>query len=257
MRYALAIDYQGQRYCGWQRQKHSASVQEAVETALGKIASHPVTVVCAGRTDTGVHAQAQIVHFDTDAVRPDRAWTFGTNTHLANDISVHWVGRVPDSFHARFSALTRSYRYSILNRAGRSGILHDRTGWVCHPLEVDRMREAAAQLVGKHDFSSFRSASCQAPHAVREIHSLTINRRAGHLITVEVVGNAFLHNMIRILVGSLIKVGLGERPVDWIGELVEARDRTLAGTTVTPAGLCFLQPTYPHEYAIPSFEDIY
>ena len=257
MRYALAIDYHGQRYCGWQRQKHSASVQQAVETALAKIANEPITVVCAGRTDTGVHARAQIVHFDTDVVRPDRAWTFGTNTHLANDISVHWVGLVPDSFHARFSALTRSYRYTILNRAGRSGLMQDRTGWVCHPLDVERMQQAATALVGRHDFSSFRSASCQAPHPVREILSLAIVRRPGQLITVEVVGNAFLHNMIRILVGSLIKVGLGERPVDWISQLLEAKDRTLAGTTVPPGGLCFLQPTYPEEFEIPVFEDAY
>lgn len=255
MRYALAIDYHGAGYCGWQRQKHSASVQEAVEAALAKIADHPVSVVCAGRTDTGVHAHAQIVHFDTDVTRPDRAWTFGTNTHLANDISVHWVAQVPDSFHARFSALTRSYRYTILNRPGRSGLLSDRTGWVCHSLDVERMQQAAIGLVGRHDFTSFRSASCQAPHAVREILTLTVARQPGHLITVDVVGNAFLHNMVRILVGSLIAVGLGERSVSWMDELLEARDRTLAGTTAPPAGLCFLQPTYPEEYGIPLFQD--
>lgn len=253
MRYALAIDYLGTRFCGWQRQKHSVSVQQEVERSLSLIADHPVTVVCAGRTDTGVHALAQVVHFDTNVKRPDKAWTFGTNTHLDNDVSVHWVGQVPDDFHARFSALTRSYRYTILNRSGRSGLYRGRAGWVCHPLDIEPMQLAARSLVGKHDFTSFRSASCQAPHAVRQIHSLSITR-SGDFIALDICGNAFLHNMVRIVVGSLIKVGLQERPVSWIAEILAAQDRTLAGTTAPPGGLCFLQPTYPSEYNIPDFQ---
>lgn len=253
MRYALAINYNGARYCGWQRQNHSLAVQQVVETALTKVADEPIKVICAGRTDTGVHALAQIAHFDTMVVRPDKAWTFGTNTHLDKDVSVHWVGQVSDTFHARFSALTRSYRYSILNRTNRSGYMAEYASWECHPLDLEKMRQASSHLLGKHDFSSFRSASCQAPHAMREIYSLTLGQ-SGDLVTLDIVGNAFLHNMVRIVVGSLMKVGLGERPPEWIAELLAARDRTQAGVTAPACGLTFLQPTYPSEFGIPVFK---
>lgn len=252
MRYAIAIEYNGSQFCGWQRQKHSGSVQEVVEAALTRVADHPVTVVCAGRTDTGVHAQAQIAHFDTSAERPDRAWTFGVNTHLPPSVSIHWVGRVPDDFHARFKAIERSYRYTILNRACRPGYLREYVSWVGLPLNENLMHEAAQQLLGTHDFSAFRSADCQAPHAVRTLTHLGVTRERDE-IHVEIRGNAFLHNMVRIIAGSLIRIGREERAVPWLGDILANRDRTQSGVTAPASGLCFLQASYADEWGIPQF----
>ncbi len=252
MRFALAIEYNGRPFCGWQRQKHSSSVQQTLETALSRVADHDITVQCAGRTDTGVHALAQIAHFDTTAKRPLRAWCFGVNTHLPNSVAVHWVAPVPDHFHARYKAVSRSYRYTIINRLNRPGLQSEYLHWVSKMLDTERMHMAAQTLLGCHDFSAFRSADCQAPHAERTLTHLQVTAEHDK-VYVDVTGNAFLHNMVRIIVGTLIKIGLHEQPVSWTKTLLDSRDRTQAGMTAPAAGLCFIQPRYPAEFAIPDF----
>lgn len=252
MRIALAVEYDGSAFCGWQRQPHCHSVQAELEQALSKIADEPITVSCSGRTDTGVHGLAQVVHFDSNVVRPLKAWTFGTNTHLCKQVAVHWAGEVSDEFHARFKALNRSYQYRILNRGTRSGLHADKLSWVIQTLDEKAMHAAAQQLIGTHDFSAFRSSDCQAKHAVRELQQLDV-RRQGQLITIDVRANGFLHNMVRILTGCLIRVGKGEEQADWLLKLLEEGDRRQAGMTAPAQGLCFVQPTYPPEFGIPDF----
>lgn len=253
MRIALAVEYDGSAFCGWQRQRHCHSVQAELEAALTQIAQQPVTVHCAGRTDAGVHAAAQIVHFDTEVVRPMRAWSFGVNSYLDKRVAVHWAALMSSEFHARFKALNRSYRYSILNRSTRPGLHANQLAWQQQPLDVERMHAAAQVLLGEHDFSSFRSADCQANHAVRDMQRISVARN-GELITIEVTANGFLHNMVRILAGCLMNIGTGEQPADWMATLLEARNRTLAGMTASPRGLCFLQPAYPAEFGVPDFQ---
>jgi len=251
-RVALAVEYDGTGFCGWQRQPHCRSVQQALEEALERVARVPIVVHCAGRTDTGVHAAAQVVHFDAPVERPLRAWTFGVNSHLDAGVAVHWASAVADDFHARFSALDRSYRYTILNRPTRPG-LHRRTlAWERRPLDAARMHEAAQALVGEHDFQSFRSAECQAHHAVRRLHAVGVRRERDRVI-IQVRANGFLHNMVRILAGCLSVIGRGERPLDWMATLLAARDRREAAVTARPQGLCFLQPSYPERFGIPDF----
>jgi tRNA pseudouridine38-40 synthase len=228
-------------------------VQAELEQALTCIAQEPVTVYCAGRTDTGVHAAAQVVHFDTALTRPLRAWTFGTNSHLDRRVSVHWAAVMRPDFHARFSAIDRSYRYTLLNRSTRPGYHAGTLGWERVPLNEQRMHDAAQALVGEHDFSSFRSAECQAAHARRHLKRIEVSRRQDRVI-IEVTANGFLHNMVRILTGCLLAIGRGERPVEWMQSLLQGRDRTAAGVTAAPHGLCFLQPVYPAEYGVPDFE---
>lgn len=252
-RIALAVEYDGQGFCGWQRQPHCHSVQAEVEQALSKIAQQAITVYCAGRTDTGVHAAAQIIHFESDAERPLRAWTFGTNSHLDRRVVIHWAAEMPMNFHARFSAIDRSYRYTILNRPTRPGYQAGTLGWERVPLDADKMHAAAQVLLGEHDFSSFRSADCQANHAVRFVKRICVKRESDRVI-VEVTANGFLHNMVRILTGCLLAIGRGERPEDWLSTLLAVRDRTEAGMTIAPRGLCFLQPSYPQEFGVPDFE---
>ena len=252
-RIALAVEYDGEGFCGWQRQPHCHSVQAELEQALSKIAQQPVTVYCAGRTDTGVHAAAQVVHFDTDLDRPLRAWSFGTNSHLDRRVSVHWASVVADDFHARFSAVERSYRYTLLNRSTRPGYQAGTLGWERVQLDAQRMHDAAQALVGEHDFSSFRSAECQANHAVRLLKRIRVYRDQDRVV-LEVTANGFLHNMVRILTGCLLAIGRGEQPVDWMRQLLQLRDRTRAGVTAPPHGLCFVQPGYPAECGIPDFE---
>lgn len=252
MRIALAVEYDGRPFCGWQRQKHCHSVQAELEAALARIIDDEVTVHCAGRTDTGVHAAAQIVHFDTAVARPLRAWTFGVNSHLASAVAVHWAAAMPDDFHARFSAFERSYRYSILNRSTRPGLASGRLGWERQPLDALQMHRQAQVLVGEHDFQSFRAAQCQAAHAVREIRSISVTRR-GARIDIDISANGFLHNMVRIITGCLIRIGRGEAGPGWLASVLAARDRTLAAKTVAPGGLCFLQPRYPEHYGVPDF----
>ncbi|PID61567.1 MAG: tRNA pseudouridine(38-40) synthase TruA [Gammaproteobacteria bacterium] len=252
-RYALAVEYHGGGFCGWQRQPHCHSVQAELEQALATVADEPIVVHCAGRTDTGVHAQAQVVHFDTTSERPLTAWTFGVNSNLDKRVAVHWASAVSDDFDARHSATARSYRYTLLNRATRPGREHSLLAWERHPLDVAAMHTAAQQLLGEHDFSSFRSAECQAHHARRAIMAIAVRRDLDRVM-LEVTANGFLHNMVRIIVGSLLKVGRGEQPIGWIGDILTARDRRLAGATAAPDGLCFLQPTYPECFGVPDFE---
>lgn len=252
MRIALAVEYDGHAYCGWQRQPHSVSVQETLERALSQIANEPITVQCSGRTDTGVHALAQIAHFDTNATRNLTAWTFGVNATLARDIAVHWAQVMPDDFHARFSADYRAYRYTILNRANRPGLDAHRLSWQREPLDVDKMQAAAAHLMGEHDFSSFRSSQCQANHAIRIIRELRVQRQ-GDRVVIDISANGFLHNMVRIIAGCLMAVGKGDKPSDWLASLLQAQDRRQAAVTAPPNGLCFLQAHYPKRFNVPTF----
>lgn len=250
MRVALGIEYAGTRYAGWQRQTSAPSVQTEVEAALSKVADHPVEVVCAGRTDTGVHALAQVVHFETGAVRTMRSWTLGANTHLPPDVAVTWAAPVADDFHARFSALARSYRYVILNRTARSAVLRERTCWWHQPLDAERMHAAAQALVGEHDFTSFRAAECQSRVPIRRLERIAV-RREGQFVSLEVTANAFLHHMVRNIAGTLLEVGEGSRPVTWVAELLTARDRTVSGPTAPAAGLYFAAVRYPERFGVP------
>ncbi len=255
-KYALAIEYDGARYCGWQSQRHCKSVQSVVEQALSKVADEAINVVCAGRTDSGVHGLAQVVHFETTVQRPDRAWLLGTNTHMEKSVSVHWVSRVNPGFHARYSALNRSYRYVILNRPARPGLQAGKVGWVHTPLNEKLMHEAGQYLLGEHDFSAFRAAGCQANHARREIQALRVTRNKDE-IYMDITANAFLHNMVRIIIGNLIGVGRGEVTPASMRSLLESRDRTLGGITAVPDGLYFLGPKYPDNFEVPDFSASY
>ncbi len=255
MRIALAVEYDGSAFHGWQRQPHCHSVQAELERALSKIACEPIIVHCSGRTDTGVHAAAQIVHFDTQVLRPDRAWTIGVNSHLNRKVSVHWAAVVSDDFHARFRALHRRYRYTILNRPTRPGLFGDKLSWVNQPLNVRAMHSAAQQLLGEHDFSAFRSAACQAKHAVRTMIYLNVSRH-GDLVFIDVAANGFLHNMVRILAGCLIRIGKGEQDEHWLGDVLRSGDRRVAAMTAAPDGLCFVQAVYPEHFGIPEFAPV-
>jgi tRNA pseudouridine38-40 synthase len=250
LKIALGIEYDGSDFHGWQYQGDVRSVQECLEQALSKVAAHPVTVHCAGRTDTGVHATAQVVHFETRAIRSPRSWILGTNVNLPPDICVNWVRQVPEDFHARFSAIGRHYEYHILNRATRSAIWRDRAVWQHHPLDHRRMHQAAQALVGTHDFSSYRALACQAKHPLRTIHRLTVAREADRL-TIQVHANAFLHHMVRNIAGVLMTIGKGEKPLSWARVILELRDRTRGGVTAPPQGLYLTGVDYPPEFRLP------
>jgi tRNA pseudouridine38-40 synthase len=250
MRYAFGIEYDGSRFLGWQSQKQSPTVQDTLEAALSSVANEPLRVVCAGRTDTGVHAHGQVVHFDSTAKRTLRQWILGLNSNLPDDIRVIWARPVNDEFHARFSAFARTYRYSLINRWVRPAINASRFGWCRVPLDEGQMNLGAQHLLGEHDFSAFRSAGCQARHAVREISSIKVKRR-GWRIDVDVTANGFLYHMVRNIVGSLIDVGSGEQQPDWIATLLAGRDRNLAGVTAAPQGLSFLSVRYPAQFGLP------
>jgi tRNA pseudouridine38-40 synthase len=248
-RIALGLEYDGSQYSGWQRQNHKPSIQAHLESALSKVADHPVAVVCAGRTDARVHASGQVVHFDTPAVRVPLAWTRGVNAHLPPDIRVNWQAAVTHDFNARHSAVSRSYSYIILNRPIPPGIMRNAVTWVLAPLDATLMQTGADFLVGTHDFNSFRAAQCQAKTSTRTIHSLEIVRKGAHII-VEVTANAFLHHMVRNIVGSLIKVGKGECNPDWIEEVLAGKDRRLAGLTAPPNGLYLVHVGYPEMHGL-------
>ena len=251
MRYALGIEYDGSAFKGWQLQRHQVqTVQAAVESALARVAAHPVRVVCAGRTDTGVHAAGQVVHFESESQRDPRNWVLGANVNLPPSVALSWAKQVNDTFHARFSAESRSYRYLILNRPTRSSLLAARATWVHRPLDAAAMHAAGQALVGTHDFSSYRAIGCQAKSPVRTLHSLQVRRR-GELIDLRVHANAFLHHMVRNIAGVLIAVGRGERPPEWAAEVLAHRDRTLGGVTAPPHGLYFERVWYPAAFAIP------
>lgn len=251
MRIALGLEYAGTAYRGWQAQPIGPTVQAALETALARITCTAVATVAAGRTDAGVHASAQVVHFDVAADRPDSAWVRGVNTHLPDDIAVNWACRVPDEFHARFSAEGRSYRYYLLNRATRPGALAGRVGWDFHDLDVARMADAAARLVGRHDFSAFRAAECQAKSPVRDLRRATVEA-AGQFIVFEFAANAFLHHMIRNLVGCLVHIGKGARPAEWVDDLLRQRDRRLAAPTFMADGLYLAGIDYAAHWRLPA-----
>jgi len=238
MRYALGIEYDGAKFFGWQRQSHASSVQQCVEESLAKVANHAVRVTCAGRTDTGVHARGQVVHFDSQSERSSRQWILGINSNLPDAVRVLWVREVDDSFHARFSAYSRSYRYSLLNRWVRPALGVSYYGWCRKSLDVPRMHEAAQVLKGRHDFSAFRSSGCSAQHAVREIQSIHVTRD-GDFVNIDIIANAFLYHMVRNIVGSLISVGKGENSSQWFTDVFLGQDRALAGVTAEPQGAVF------------------
>lgn len=250
-RIALGIEYKGARYRGWQRQEAGVpSVQEALEKALSKVAAERVLVVCAGRTDAAVHASGQVVHFDTCVERPLKAWVMGTNANLPSDISVTWVQPMPAHFHARFSAMTRRYRYVIYNDPVRPAHLAEEITWNHRPLNAARMREAAHALVGTHDFTSFRAVQCQAKSPIKTIHHLQVIEH-GRFIVLDVRANAFLHHMVRNIAGVLMTIGAGEREPQWVAEILAARDRRSGGVTAHPYGLYLVQVEYPDEFRLP------
>ena len=256
MRFALGIEYDGGGFSGWQRlsaagsQAPDGSLQTALEIALSKVADARIDTVCAGRTDAGVHGQCQVVHFDTDAQRDARGWVLGTTANLPPTMAVRWCVPVDAAFSARFSARARRYRYRILNRSARPGLERQYLGWERLPLDAPAMHRAAQALVGERDFSAFRSVQCQATHARRNLQEIAVARQ-GDEVVVEVQANAFLHHMVRNIVGSLLVVGRGERPAEWVGELLERRDRTIAGPTAPAAGLLFIGPRYPRQWGLP------
>ena len=248
-RIALGIAYDGRPWQGWQKQPHGQTVQDALERALQAFVGAPVSTVCAGRTDTGVHGLNQVVHLDTDVHRTSESWVRGTNAHLPDSISVQWSQVVPAEFHARFSATARAYTYVILNTRVRHPLWQGRAGWVFQPLNVEAMRNAAQSLLGEHDFSSFRSSQCQAKSPVRTLHQLDIAQQ-GPRIVVQLRANAFLHHMVRNIMGALVQVGQGREPIDFVAKVLEARDRTQGAPTFSPDGLYLTDVTYPG-YSLP------
>ena len=249
-RVAVGIEYLGTAYRGWQAQAGQPTVQHEVEAALSAVADEPVAVVCAGRTDTGVHALGQVVHFDTAAHRAPRAWVLGANTRLPQDISLLWARPMPADFHARYSALSRSYRYVIANRSQRPALAAGRVAWVHRPLDIAPMRAAALHLLGEHDFSAFRSADCQSKTPMRRISALTVERE-GERITIEVSANAFLHHMVRNIAGLLIAVGRGDAAPGFAAEVLAGRDRTRNAATAPAGGLYFTAVRYAAAFGVP------
>ncbi len=250
MRFALGIEYDGTDFLGWQRLSHGRSVQAAVEAALSFVAAHPVEVTCAGRTDSGVHARCQVVHFDSMSERSERAWTLGANAQLPRDVAVLWAQPVAEGFHARFGARARRYRYTILNRPIRAALDARFVTWERAPLDTDAMQRAAQALVGEHDFSAFRTVACQANSPMRHVREIVVVR-AGDEVAIEIEANAFLHHMVRNIVGSLLPIGRGERAPEWLAELLHGRDRSVAGPTAPASGLVFVGPRYPAEWQLP------
>lgn len=249
-RYALGVEYDGSDFLGWQVQPQEPTVQSALERALAFVAAEPVKVFCAGRTDTGVHAIGQVVHFDCIAERPDRAWVMGCNSRLPDSVAIRWAQPVSDQFHARYSARRRAYRYRILRRATRPALDARYVLWVREALDINAMRTAATSLVGRHDYTSFRTLACQARSPVREVHRIELVEHEQYL-DLHFEANAFLHHMIRNFVGSLLKVGRGERPVEWIAQVLAARDRSKAGVTAGAHALTFMSVRYPAEFGLP------
>jgi tRNA pseudouridine38-40 synthase len=250
MRVALGVEYAGGAFCGFQSQPSHCGVQDALEEAIAQIAGHPVGVVAAGRTDAGVHAASQIVHFDSEADRPMTAWVRGVNAHLPPTAAVLWAHRVPPEFHARFAATQRHYAYLLLNRPERPGLWSGRAGWYHQPLDVSAMHQAFALLIGTHDFSSFRAAECQAKSPVKTLGHASVVR-SGDLVRFELSADAFLHHMVRNVVGALVTVGAGKAPVAWMGELLAARDRTRGPATFSPDGLYFCGADYDARFGLP------
>ena len=251
-RIALCLSYNGSSFYGWQAQSSGVpTVQSALEKALSQVANAPIEVVCAGRTDRGVHASHQVVHFDTNSQRDPRAWVFGCNANLPKDISVTWACEVDESFQARFKALSRRYFYCIYNHPCRPANQADEMSWHHYPLDEKRMHEAAQFLVGEHDFSSFRAADCQSRSPNRRLDHLEVFR-VGNMVIIDILGNAFLHHMVRNIAGVLLAIGDQRKPVEWCSEVLEAKDRSAAGVTASPKGLYLAEVVYPEQYEIPS-----
>ena len=250
-RFALGLEYDGSAFRGWQSQSHARGIQAEVERARAFVANHPVEVVAAGRTDAGVHATGQVVHFDAAVDRGERGWVLGANVNLPEQVSALWLRTVPANFHARYDALERSYRYVILNRATRPALERGHVCWIRESLDADRMHEAAQALLGEHDFSTFRAAECQSRTPVRHVTSLQV-RRIGRYLQIDVVANAFLHHMVRNIAGTLIAVGRGVRPVSWVADVLAARDRTQGGVTAPPQGLYLRSVRYPDALGLPT-----
>ncbi len=244
MRIALGVEYLGTHFHGWQIQKSGIrTVQSVVEAALTKVADHPVRVFCSGRTDAGVHAKEQVIHFETSAVRESKAWLFGGNVNLPSDVNFTWVKEVGDDFHARFDAYARAYEFKILNHPVRSALKADSHLWEPRPLDVNKMQEGANLLLGEHDFSCFRDSLCQAKSPVKTIEYLNL-QKDGDTVLLEIKANAFLHHMVRNIVGTLLKVGRGERDINWVQTVLDSRDRRKAGPTAEPQGLYFVKAFY-------------
>ncbi|MGE5469466.1 MAG: tRNA pseudouridine(38-40) synthase TruA [Bacteroidota bacterium] len=254
MRIALGLEYCGTNFHGWQSQPSGHTVQDALQAALGEIAGQAVGVICAGRTDAGVHASQQVVHFEVPVERPMTAWVRGVNAHLPEGVAVRWAQPVDDEFHARFSARGRRYRYLLLNRPQRPGLWHGRVGWFHLPLDLVAMQDGAARLLGEHDFSAFRAAGCQAKTPVKTLWRAEV-RQQGSLIVFDFEASAFLHHMVRNLVGSLVYIGKGAQPPAWSDELLLARDRTAAAPTFSPDGLYFRGPIYEPHWGLPDPDD--
>jgi tRNA pseudouridine38-40 synthase len=255
MRIAMGVEYDGTEFCGWQLQGLGVrTVQGVLGEAVARVADHPLTLHCAGRTDAGVHALGQVIHFDTGARRPMRAWVLGSNVNLPPDVSVAWARPVEDDFHARFSATGRHYRYEILARPTRPPLERSRAVWTQRPMDEGRMQQAALDLVGTHDFSSYRALGCQAKSPVRTVRYLRVVRR-GERITIEVGADAFLHHMVRNMAGVLMAIGRGERPVDWAREILDLRDRARGGVTAPPQGLYLVRVDYPEGFGLPQDGD--
>ncbi len=250
MRYALSVEYEGRNYFGWQRQKDVVSVQQTVECALSKIANENISVVCAGRTDTGVNATNQIIHFDTNNPRKNVAWTLGVNAKLPFDIAIKWAQPVSETFHARFSAIARRYRYVIYNSPYRPAIMAQGLSFCPHALNEKLMHQAAQILVGENNFDSFRTVHCQAHSPIRTVHHCNVSRQ-GNFVIIDIKANAFLHHMVRNIAGSLIRVGREIEKVQWIAEVLAAEDRTVAGMTAPAGGLYFVDVEYPSEFNLP------
>jgi len=262
-RVALGVSYNGQAYSGWQSQLSGNTIQDKLEAALGRFATHPVSTLCAGRTDAGVHGLMQVVHFDTPLQRPASSWVRGTNTFLPADIAVQWAQPVPSDFHARASAVARRYAYVLLQSPVRPSVDAGRVGWVYHPLDHAAMRQAADHLLGEHDFTSFRASACQALSPIKTLQRINITRTGpAHpepgedwspcYWRFEFEGNAFLHHMIRNIMGCLVAVGQGAQPPEWVGQVLAARSRKAAAPTFSPDGLYFLGPVYDASWGLPS-----
>ncbi len=245
------MEYDGTDYAGWQSQAHAASVQDAVQDAIGFVAGEPVTAICAGRTDAGVHAIGQVIHFDTTAVRSARAWVLGANTKLPPAIALQWAGEVAAGFHARHSALRRVYRYYILNRSARSALERTRSAWIHRNLDADAMHGAAQVLLGEHDFSAFRSVECQSKSSVRRIDSVAV-QRIGDYLRLEIVANAYLHHMVRNIVGTLLDAQGEPDPIGAMSRILLSGERRLAGATAPAAGLYLWRVDYAAAYGIPA-----
>jgi tRNA pseudouridine38-40 synthase len=250
-RVAALVEYDGTGYAGWQSQAHAISLQDAVEDAIGFVAGAPVVAICAGRTDAGVHATGQVIHFDTHAVRTPRAWVLGANTKLPPAIALQWAGEVPLGFHARHAALRRIYRYYILNCSARSALHRMRSAWIHRALDAEAMHNAAQALLGEHDFSAFRSIECQSKTSVRRIDSVQV-QRAGDCVWLEIAANAYLHHMVRNIVGTLLDVQSEADPAGAMADVLRGGERRLAGATAPAAGLYLWRVEYPAVYGIPA-----